>query len=121
MVHLLVSIPLRRNVGLEFNFLLHRTASLQYLDWADVGKYLHLLHEHRDHLLNDSEYAMVLHRDKMTPKSAEVKKESKYGYNTSLQFALLTSYRFKDLGTESFVSCYHISLAVLRSRPRLRS
>lgn len=56
-------------------------ASLQYLDWSDLGKYLQILSEHRDHLGKDAAYASLLHHEFLVPSRAEGKKDAKYVVN----------------------------------------
>ncbi|KAH8112066.1 hypothetical protein DFH11DRAFT_1788270 [Phellopilus nigrolimitatus] len=53
------------------------SATLQYLDWSDEGKYLMLLSEHRDHLINDAEYLISLHYEYLSSSKAENKKDAK--------------------------------------------
>ncbi|KAI5117129.1 hypothetical protein M0805_007713 [Coniferiporia weirii] len=53
------------------------SAALQYLDWSDERKYLSLLAEHRDHLVNDPEYLTLLHHEYLSPSKAEGKKDTK--------------------------------------------
>ncbi|THH02630.1 hypothetical protein EW145_g6726 [Phellinidium pouzarii] len=53
------------------------SAALEYLDWFDEAKYLRILAEHRDHLVNDAEYLINLHYEYLSSSIAEKKKGKK--------------------------------------------
>ena len=53
------------------------SATLQYLDWSDEGKYLSALLEHREHFVRDSEQVGVFHLEQLTTTRAGGKKDAK--------------------------------------------
>ena len=53
------------------------SATLQYLDWSDEGKYLSALLEHREHFVRDSEQVGVFHMEQLSTTRAGGKKDAK--------------------------------------------
>ena len=49
-------------------------AALQYLDWADLQKYLKALAEARTSLMRDPEYVQTFHREHLAPMKGDPKK-----------------------------------------------
>ncbi|TDL26887.1 hypothetical protein BD410DRAFT_763071 [Rickenella mellea] len=54
------------------------SASLQYLDWADIGHYVNHLSEHREHLINDIESLPAIQHDFLSGQKADSKKTTKF-------------------------------------------
>ncbi len=50
--------------------------TLQYLDQNDLKRYLTALVEHRDHLINDPSYLMIVHEHHLGRIKGEKKKEA---------------------------------------------
>ena len=82
---------------------LYLTVSVQYLEWPDVKKYVGVLHDHRDNIVDNDYYITQLHKESLTPKAIENKKEAKFvfgsnciGYHADLML---------DTGDESCVTC----------------
>lgn len=66
-------------------------ASLQYLDSADQLRYLQIITDKRDHIVNDENYLISVHHEVLTTTQAEGKKDAKYTipdslYNSSPHF-----------------------------------
>lgn len=51
---------------------------LQYLDWSDLSKYVHALHNVKEHLANDASYLRVFHQQHLLTVKSEGKKEAGY-------------------------------------------
>ncbi|KAL5525140.1 UTP10 [Sanghuangporus sanghuang] len=53
------------------------SSHLQYIDWSDETKYLNLLVDYRDHLVNDPDCLVLFHHEHISRTKAENKKDAK--------------------------------------------
>ncbi|KAH8833345.1 armadillo-type protein [Flagelloscypha sp. PMI_526] len=54
---------------------------IQYLEQNDLKKYLKIILEHEDHLLNDPQYLSAVHQEYIKSKSGEKKKEAEFKHH----------------------------------------
>ena len=52
--------------------------ALQYLDWADLSRYVQALGEAHEHILNDASYLSIFHQQHLIISKRDSKKDSGY-------------------------------------------
>ena len=52
--------------------------ALQYLDWADLSRYVQALGEAHEHILNDASYLGIFHQQHLIVSKRDSKKDSGY-------------------------------------------
>lgn len=62
---------------------------LQYLDWADLQKYMKAIAENRENLTHDPEYLHTFHREHLAVVKGGVKKTAGYVLEPPLRMSVL--------------------------------